>query len=345
MVNILSISKKMLTRKLKKLVQSSEDKGLAIVICDDPMPDSLASALALKRIAEHFHIGAKIFYRGDIQNKTLLNLMEEDLSVLQSIADLNDMKLAFVGAVPSQLKHITRPPSIVIARYEGDTRDIKAELKDIRSDVETTSSIMIEYLKRLKITVDKQLAAQLLYAIRDATRGLIVNLHEFDLKAYLEIFPSADIDLLMRLEHPSVKSETFADLAEAIKNKMLKDTHLVTSIGYTKDPSTLPKVCDYLLDLEGILTVLTFAIGKANIYVYAKSKNIEVHMRNMLEKVFGAWAEARGTPVYATLEIPLGVFETVLQGEKDVTKSKELLFESIKNVVSSKYFAVIETKE
>ncbi len=345
MVNIPSISKKMLTRKLKKLVQSCEDKGLTIVICDDPSPDSLASALALKRIAEHFHIGANIFYRGDIQNKTLLNLMEEDLSMLQSVADLNDMRLAFVDAVPSQLKHITRPPLIIITHYEGDARDIKAELKDIRSGVETTSSIMIEYLKRLNITVDKQLAAQLLYAIRDATRGLITNLYEFDLKAYLEVFPDADVDLLMRLEHPSVKSETFADLAEAIKNKMLKDTHLVTSIGYTKDPSTLSKVCDYLLDLEGISTVLTFAIGKTSIYVYAKSKNIEVHMRNMLEKVFGAWGEARGTPVYATLEIPLGVFETVLQGEKDITKSKELLFESIKNVVSSKYFAVMETKE
>jgi len=344
-VNIPSISKKMLTRKLKRLVQSCEDKGLAIVICDDPSPDSLASALTLKRIAEHFHINAKIFYRGDIQNKTLLNLMEEDLSMLRSVADLNDMKLAFINAVPNQLKHITRTPSIIITHYEGDTRDIKAELKDIRSDVETTSSIMIEYLKRLNITVDKQLAAQLLYAIRDATRGLIIDLHEFDLKAYLGIFPSADIDLLMRLEHPSVKSETFADLAEAIKNKMLKDTHLVTSIGYTKDPSTLPKVCDYLLDLEGISTVLTFAIGKTDIHVYAKSKNIEVHMRNMLEKVFGAWGEARGTPVYATLEIPLGVFETVLQAEKDITKSKELLFESIKNVVSSKYFAVLETKE
>lgn len=345
MVNIPSISKKMLTRKLKKLIQSCEDKGLAIVICDDPSSDSLASALALKSIAEHFHTGAKIFYRGDIQNKTLFNLMEEDLNVLQSAADINGMKLAFVGAVPSQLKHITRPPSIIITHYGGDTRDIKAELKDIRSDVGTTSSILIEYLMRLNITVDKQLAAQLLYAIRGATRGLIINLHEFDLRAYLQIFPDADIGLLTRLEHPSVKSETFADLAEAIKNRMIKDTHLVTSVGYAKDPSTLSTVCDYLLDLEGILTVLTFAIGKTSIYIYAKSENIEANMRNMLEKIFGVWGDARGTPVYASVEIPLGVFETVLQGEKDATKSKALLFESIKNVISSKYFAAMETKE
>lgn len=95
-------------QELKKLVQSCRDKGLAIVISDDPSPDSLASALTLKKIAEHFHVGAKIFYRGDIQNKTLLNLMEGDLSVLQSVTDLNDMKLAFVNAVPNQLKHITR---------------------------------------------------------------------------------------------------------------------------------------------------------------------------------------------------------------------------------------------
>ena len=147
----------------------------------------------------------------------------------------------------------------------------------------------------------------------------------------------------MKLEHPSIRSETFADLAKAIDNKVIKETHLVTTIGYTKDMSTLSKVCDYLLDLEGISTVLVFAIDKAKIGIYAKSKDIEVHMRNTLGKAFGIWGTVNGMPEYASIEIPLGVFDTVLSENINAAKYKELLFESIKSVISSRYFSVMET--
>ena len=331
--------RRLFSYKLKKLVSSCE--MLAIVVKDDPSPDSLASALALKRIAEHFHTDAKIFYRGEVQNKMLLNMMEEDLNVLHSPADLGG-ELAFVDAIPSQLKHITRSPLIVISQYVGDVKEIKAKLKDIRADTGTTSSIMAEYLERLHVAVDKQLATQLLYAIRERTRCLRTGVYKFDIDTYYRIFPNVDTDLLMKLEHPSVRSETFADLAKAIDNKMTKETHLVTTIGYTKDMSTLSKVCDYLLDLEGISTVLVFAIDKAKIGIYAKSKDIEVHMRNMLDKAFGMWGPVNGTPEYVSVEIPLGVFETVLAGDINAAKYKELLFDSIKSVISSKYFSMME---
>ncbi|MFC1787363.1 bifunctional oligoribonuclease/PAP phosphatase NrnA [Halobacteriota archaeon] len=327
-------------RQLKKLISSCE--MLSIVVKEDPIPDSLASALALKRIAEHFNTDAKIFYRGEVQNKGLLNMMEKDLNLLQSPANLGG-ELAFVDAIPSQLKYINRLPLIVISQYVGDVKEIKATLKDIRADTGTTSSIMAEYLEILHVAVDKQLATLLLYAIRERTRQLRTCLYKFDIDAYYQIFPNTDMDLLTKLEHPSIRSETFADLAKAIDNKVIKETHLVTTIGYTKDMSTLSKVCDYLLDLEGISTVLVFAIDKAKIGIYAKSKDIEFHMRNMLGKAFGIWGTVNGIPEYASIEIPLGVFDTVLSENINAAKYKELLFESIKSVVSSRYFSVMET--
>ena len=117
----------------------------------------------------------------------------------------------------------------------------------------------------------------------------------------------------------------------------------MTTIGYTKDMSTLPKVCDYLLDLEGISTVLVFAINKAKIGIHAKSKDIAVHMRNMLDKAFGIWGTVNGMPEFASIEIPLGVFDTVLSEKINAAKYKELLFDSIKSVISSRYFSVMET--
>lgn len=340
----MNIIKKLRTRKLRKLIASCEESGLAIIVRDDPSADSLTSALAFKHMAEHFHVEGKIFYRGKIQNRTLLNLMEDHLNVLQSPADVNGYELVFVNAIPGQLKHMTRPPLVVITHYEGDIKDIKAELKDIRPDVGTTSSIMAEHLEGLKIPIDEQLATQIVYSLREEMRGFVANIHKFDFDMYYRIFPSADMDLLMEMEHPSVKSETFGDLAKSIENKMTKDTHLITGIGYTKDASSLPKVCDYLLDLEGISTVLVFSINKAEIQIYAKSKDIKTHMRNVLDRAFGEGVTVSGTPAYASVEIPLGVFDTILEGDKDATKSKELLFESIKNVISSKYLSSVETE-
>ncbi len=326
--------------QLKKLVSSCE--MLSIVIKEDPIPDSLASALALKRIAEHFHKDAKIFYRGEVQKKRLLNIIENYLNLLQSPANLGG-ELAFIDAVPSQLKYIDRPPLIIISQYAGDVKEIRAKLKDIRADTGTTSSIMVEYLNRLNVTMDKQLATLLLYAIRERTRGLRTGLFKFDLDAYYQILPKIDMNLLMKLEHPSIRSETFSDLAKAIDNKLTKETHLVTTIGYTKDMSTLSKVCDYLLDLEGISTVVVFAIDKVKIGIYAKSKDIEVHMKHMLDKAFGMWGPVNGIPEYAYVEVPLGVFETILAEDINAAKYKELLFDSIKSVVSSRYFSIMET--
>ncbi len=326
--------------QLKKLISSCE--MLSILVKEDPIPDSLASALALKRIAEHFHTDAKIFYRGEVQNKALLNMMENDLNLLHSPADIIG-ELALVDTIPSKLKYIDRLPLIVISQYVGDVKEIKAELKDIRADTGTTSSIMVEYLKRLHVSLDKQLTTLLLYAIRDRTGHFRTGLCKFDMDAYYRIFPNADMGLLMKLEHPSIRSETFADLAKAIDNKVTKEIHLVTTIGYTKDMSTLSKVCDYLLDLEGISTVLVFAIDKAKIGIYAKSKDIEVHMRNMLEKAFGIWGTVNGMPKFASIEIPLGVFDTVLSENINSARYKELLFESIKSVISARYFSIMET--
>ncbi len=322
-------------RAFRKLL--TPGKRLTIYTRNNPDSDSLASSLALKRIAEYYNMDADIYYTGAIQNKTLLNILVDDVVKAEEISQRN--MTAFVDFLPTELTGEKFTPIIVIGHTLGKTEGIRATYRDIRA-TETTSSIMIEYLKKLSVAIDKKLATLLLFAIRDKTKTLTTNFMHDDIEAYWFIHKYVDVELLLSLEHPSVRLETFTDLSRAIDNKTIKGAYLFTTVGYVKDPSTIPKVCRYMRDIEGVSTALVFAVDSAKIHIYAESENMELNMKNILRKAFEDWGEVSGGPFHASISIPLGVFGIVAEDEK----SKNLLLKSITDSISSRYFYALEAE-
>ncbi|VVB89412.1 Uncharacterised protein [uncultured archaeon] len=166
------------------------------------------------------------------------------------------------------------------------------------------------------------------------------NFTHADLEAYWFIHDYVDMEMLNSLEHPSVRAETFEDLSRAISNKLIKGASLFTSVGFLKDPGTIPKVCKYMLDIEGVSTALVFAVNSTRIHIYAESKNMELNMKNILKKAFGDWGEVTGGSFNANTSIPLGVFGVAAYDEK----AKHLLLKSISDSISSRYFYVLEAE-
>lgn len=335
-------------RKFRKILKNS-NKGLTILVRKDPTPDSLASAYALKKIAEFFHINTKCYYPGIVHHKTMLNIMGADIESLPDIiTDELSPAVALIDVVPSELPEglssLIGIPSIIISHSKATTKDIKSHYKDIRGNVETTSTIMVQYMKGLKVPLDNTVGTLLLFAIRERTRTFLTNLNRNGLEAYLYALSYIDHDLLLKLENPSVKSETFNDLSLAITNRTIKDTFLLTNTGYVKDPSTLPKVCKYMLDLEGISTALVFAVNTSKIYVYVSSNNIEVNVKQIFKKAFGHCGNIVGGPSFASITIPLGVFN-VITDDVSNTDSKTLLLRTIGESIYSSFLKTIEEGE
>ncbi len=324
-------------RSFKKLV-SRQGERLIIYTRNNPDSDSLASSLALKRIAEHYSMDAIIYYTGVIQNKTIINILGEDVTNAPVISQSQN-NTAFVDLLPTELIGEKLTPTIVIGHTLGNTEKIRSEYQDIRTTY-TTSTIMIDYLKKLGVAIDKRLATLLLFAIREKTKTLVTSFTLEDIEAYWYIHKHVDMELLNNLEHPSAKLETFEDLSRAIGNKAIKGASLFTTVGFVKDTTTIPKVCKYMLDIEGISTALVFAIDATKIYVYAESKNMELNMKNILKKAFGDWGDVAGSPFNASISIPLGVFGIAA----DVESAKPLLLKSISDSISSRYFYVLEAE-
>ena len=323
-------------RAFKKLL--SPGRRLTIYTRNNPDSDSLASSLALKRIVEHYNMDADIYYTGTIQNKTLLNILVDDLTRVAEISESQNVT-AFVDMLPAELTGKKIIPAIVIGHTLGNIEGIRCAYRDIRT-TETTSSILIEYLKKLGVAIDKKLATLLLFAIRDKTKTLITNLTFADLEAYWYIHKYVDMELLLSLEHPSVRLETFTDLSRAIDNKLIKGAYLFTTVGYVKDPTTIPKVCKYMLDIDGVSTALVFAVDATKIHIYAESENMELNMKNILRKAFEDLGEVTGGPFHAGISIPLGLFGIVAEDEK----AKALLLKSITDSISARYFYALEAE-
>ncbi len=324
-------------RAFKKLL-SQQGERLLIYTRNNPDSDSLASSLALKRIAEHYSMDATIYYTGTIQNKTLVNILGDDVTNTPIISQ-SQKYMAFVDLLPTEMTGEKFTPTIIIGHTLGNTEKIRCEYQDIRT-TDTTSSIMIDYLKTFGVAIDKRLATLLLFAIREKTKALVTKFTFEDIEAYWYIHRHIDMELLNNLEHPSAKLDTFDDLSRGINNRIMKGASIFTTVGFVKDTTTIPKVCKYLLDIEGISTALVFAVDATKIYIYTESKNIELNMKNILKKAFGDWGEVAGGPFNASIVIPLGVFGIAA----DVDSAKPLLLKSISDSISSRFFYVLEAE-
>ncbi|MCL7415251.1 MAG: hypothetical protein M8349_04225 [ANME-2 cluster archaeon] len=336
-------------RKFKRILNTSKKHELTILLRPDPTVDSLASAYALTKIVEYFHINARCYYTGTAHHKGLLNIVGQNIEPLPDvITDEFSRTVALVDVVPSELNEgliiSIGTPDIIISHSKVATKDIKCRYKDIRANVETTSTLMVQYIRSMKVPMDSTVATVLLFAIRDRTRTFLSNVNLNGLEAYHYVLGFMDNDLLLKLEKPAVKPETFSDLSNAINNKHIKGAYLLTNTGYVKDPTTLSKVVKYMLDLDGISTALVFAVNTSNIYVYANSHNIEINMKQIFRKAFGHCGNILGGSFYASITIPLGVFGAITKGD-GCEDSKQLMLETISNSIYNRFLNTIEEGE
>ena len=136
---------------------------------------------------------------------------------------------------------------------------------------------------------------------------------------------------------PSMSPETLDVLAEAIRNRDVKGSHLVSNAGFIRDRDALSQAAQHLLNLEGITTSAVFAIADDTIYLAARSKDIRLNIGKVLQDAFDDVGEVVGHSTDASAEIPLGIFtgleitgdnrETLLNLTEEAVRSK--LFEAM----------------
>jgi len=323
-------------RQLAEVIDGTAER-MAILVHRSPDPDSIASAAALKAIAASREVEADIIYRGEIghqENRAFVNLLGIELvsDGTVSIEDY-DTVARLDHAKGGEQPREEGPVDIIIDHYEHD-HEHEAEFSDIRPNVSATSTILTKYIQELDIKLDQEVATALLYGIRAETLDFKRDTTPADLTAAAYLYPFADHDTLEQVESPSMSPETLDVLAEAIRNREVQGSHLVSNAGFIHDRDALVQAAQHLLNLEGITTTAVFAIADDTIYLAARSKDIRMDIGKILGDAFDDIGETAGHSTDASAEIPLGIFTGIEVSEDN----RDTLLELTEEAVTKKLF-------
>ncbi|MFZ3167342.1 MAG: DHH family phosphoesterase [Candidatus Methanoperedens sp.] len=331
-----------LAQDLKKLINTVGEGKLAIIVHDNPDPDAISSAMGLKEIANSVGVKAEILYKGIIghhENKAFVNLLDIEMDQSKDFKASDYKKIALIESSAPGVNNLLPPGtkvSIVIDHHQANLEEVEAEYIDIRPNIGATATIMTKYLQELEIPIKTELATALLYGIKVDTNDFRRNTDPADMTAAAYLFPLANHDILNRIEAPSKSTESIDILGEAIKNRQIKGSYLISNVGTIRDRDTLAQAADYMLTLEGITTTLVFGLSEDTIYISGRSRDDRINIGKILTDAFGA-DKAGGHASLAGAQIPLGVFSG--------TKDKQTLLKLAEEAVVKRFLTVIGMKK
>ena len=312
---------------------------LGIVTHDNPDPDSIASAVALQTIATELGAEAEVRYFGEMghqENRAFVNLLGVELDPVEDQTELDGYDLIALVDHATSGEAFDGEVDIYFDHVEPEA-DYEAEFTDVRPNVSSSSTILTKYIQEFDIKPTEAVATALLYGIRSETLDFKRETTPADLTAAAYLYPFANHDTLEQVESPSMSPETLDVLAEAITNREVQGSHLISNAGFVRDRDALAQAAQHLLDLEGITTTAVFGIAEDTIHLAARSKDIRLNIGNTLEEAFADSGEVIGHSTQATVDIPLGIFtgvettednrETLLALAEDAVKRK--LFEEL----------------
>jgi len=321
------------TRKLKAAFKKGERLG--IVLHDNPDPDAIASAMAIKIIAEERGMETDILYGGEIghqQNKVFVNLLNIELIHIDEFTKYllrGYDKLAFVDHSGTNTSIL--PPEIypdMIIDHHSKTGELDAPLEDIRTHLGSVSSMMTEYLVDLGIEIDSRLATALMYGVMSDTNYLRRKFSKEDIEAVALLKSKVDPSVLSQIESPTISPDVLDVIGKSVLGRDVISGYVLSNVGYITNRDSLPQAAEFLLNLEGVKTVLVYGMLNDSLYISARTKDVKLNLGQTMENAFGKIGSAGGHSASAAAKIPLGIFGMI--DDKEILK--DLVGEAIKKM-------------
>lgn len=243
-------------RKFPKLKEILSGKArLLIVTQDNPDPDAIAAAVALRRLANSIgDIKCSIAHAGTIgrgENRALVRYLDLNLHPLANISfDQFDI-LALVDSQPhngnlSLSAEIM--PDIVFDHHPFKRITRQVRFSDVRREYGAACTILWEYLVHARITPDVPLATAMLYGIGSDTQDLGRQATAADIEAYEHLYPLANKRMLSQIQRGTVPKEYFQMLVKALGTaKVYADTVVIAHLGQVDNPDMVSEMADLVL--------------------------------------------------------------------------------------------------
>ena len=304
----------MTQKLLEELYAAARDAGrLLILPHNDPDPDAIASAVALRHLlAQQLGMESTIAYQGIIgrsENKALAHYLECPLE-FRIDADLQQpFGLALIDTQPGA-GNITLPPgarlALVIDHHIWRGETATSSFADIRPELGATSTILTQYLQAARVEPPLSLATALFYGIKTVTMGLSRDTSPADAAAYSYLQPRMDATALAEIEHAQVPADYFRSFDAALRAARMYNGLILAYIGGLTYPDLAAEMADVLLRLENVRWVICMGECQGAIILSVRTKGQKHAADELVQAVVAGEGSAGGHGTMAGGQIPLG---------------------------------------
>lgn len=272
------------------------DSKAAILMQPTPDPDALGSAIGVQWLLEvRYGIVADLFASEEVshpQNQTAVNVLDIRLKGREEFDPEEYETVVVVDTVPQNTGFLD-----VVDRFhviiDHHQFEIESDFVDIRT-VGACSTMVWDYLNYFEMDYDCergiQVATALLFGIRNDTGGLLSeNCVALDMEAHADLMAHVDRKKLHEITHYSFPSYLYDLRSKAVDNRVIKDSVLISGLGIltSKKRDALPIIADEFLRMEGVETVVVFAIVGDSVEASVRSHNSSVNVHDFCQRVFG----------------------------------------------------------
>jgi nanoRNase/pAp phosphatase (c-di-AMP/oligoRNAs hydrolase) len=285
-----------------------------IVLHDDPDPDAVASAEAMRfLLEERVHLSGRIAYRGVIgraENRALVDFLTPEMETL------DDDEVPQRCAQEAVLVIDTQPGAgnsplpedyevDVVIDHHSEREAGSARYRDVRPWVGASSTIITQYLQAAELKPTMRLATALFYGIKTDTKALSRDTSAADIAAYFYLLEFVDVDALVKIENAQVPAAYFQTLIRAMQTARIYDGVVLSYLGDSDYPDLTAEVADLFLRLEGVNWVVCMGAFEDQLYLSVRARAEDVDAEELAQEIIGESGTAGGRNTLAGGQIPL----------------------------------------
>jgi len=285
---------------------SKADRVL-LLLQDDPDPDGIASALALRTILGRNRTTAPIASFGHVTRPENVAMIR-DLEIQVLTISEDDLKeydrIALLDLQPFHSPQIPLKIDAVIDHHPKRT-GYEAKFVDIRPRYGATSTIMTQYLTASGTQISQRLATALVYGIKTDTQLLGRDTTPDDVDAFAELYPLSNQATLRKIDRPQIPRDDLVSFAIALQHASIEGEIIYAHLGPLSREDVIPYFADLCLEIEDAQWSVASGIFDGMLIISIRTYGEGASAGETTKKAFEVFGSAGGHRAMAKAVIPL----------------------------------------
>jgi len=287
-------------------------KDDTVLVCINADPDSLACAMAIKRLLRYKVKHIVIAHPNEVSRLNNLEMIERlkiPLERLNSVKISDYSKKVLVDSQPDHLPAFEKIEFNAIIDHHPITNDWEADYVDIRPDYGACSSMLVEYLRAAHMKPSVALGTALFYGIKVDTGDFEKESRLADAISFRYLFDIANRNLVRKFELTDLRRSELKYFSIALTELQYSKGRFYSHIGKVRSPDVLVIIADFLNHVSDIDWVLVSGIHSDKLVVIFRCDGYRKSAGKLASRVFGHLGPAGGHKGAARAEIPLKALE------------------------------------